>query len=581
MNLDLPYRAIWILDFEYIAHDGEYPEPVCMVAHDLVSGQWIRQWCNELDEAPPFDLGPGSLFVAYAAMAEWSCFLPLGWGMPARCIDLYAEFICMHNGSADGRLFPSLLAAAGHYGISTIGASQKEAMRDLILGGGPWNSTQRAAILDYCAGDVLITTALFRAVLPKIAENTRRLGQALLRGRYTCAVSRMERNGIPADVETYQRLRRGWGEIKLKLIADIDQDFGVFNGQKFVAARFADFLQRAQIPWPRLPSGQLALDDDTFRERALAFPKIAPLRELRRALAKLHLVDFPIGSDGRMRTSLHPFASRTGRNQPSNSKFIFGSARWLRGLIKPSPGRALAYVDWSSQEIAIAAALSGDNAMWEAYASGDPYLAFAKKVGLAPADATRHTHKAERQRVKAVVLGVGYGMSAESIAMQAGVHLEEARNLLRQHQETYQAFWAWGTTNQNAGLLGVPLQTSFGWTWRAGRGTIVNPRSLLNWPMQANGAEMMRLACCELTERGVQVCAPIHDALLVEADLTEIDEVVKLTRAAMGRASELVLGKGRVVRTDVDIVRFPDRYADESGIDLWNRVMRLLDELAS
>ncbi len=578
MNLYLPYRAIWILDFEYIAHDGEFPEPVCMVAHELVSGRRISQWGDELDAAPPFDLGSDSLFIAYAATAEWSCFLQLGWPMPVRCIDLYAEFVCMHNGSADGRLFPSLLAAAGNYGISTIGASQKDAVRALILGGGPWTDPQRAEILDYCAGDVRTTTALFHAMLPQIAENTQRLGQALLRGRYTCAVSRMERNGIPADFETYQRLMRGWGEIKLKLIADIDQDFGVFNGQKFVAARFADFLQRSQIPWPRLTSGQLALDDDTFRDQAQAFPRVAPLRELRRALAKLHLADFPIGSDGRMRTSLHPFASRTGRNQPSNSKFIFGSARWLRGLIKPAPGRALAYVDWSSQEIAIAAALSRDDAMWEAYTSGDPYLAFAKKVGLAPSDATRHTHKAERQRVKAIVLGVGYGMSAESIAMQAGVYLEEARVLLRQHQETYQAFWAWVTSNQNAGLLGIPLQTTYGWAWRAGQGTTVNPRSLLNWPMQANGAEMMRLACCELTECGVQVCAPVHDALLVEASITEIDDVVALTRAAMERASELVLGKGRVVRTDVNFVRFPDRYTDEAGSELWNRIICLLDE---
>lgn len=89
----------------------------------------------------------------------------------------------------------------------------------------------------------------------------------------------------------------------------------------------------------------------------------------------------------------------------------------------------------------------------------------------------------------------------------------------------------------------------------------------------------MRLACCELSEQGIQVCAPIHDALLVEAGLDGIDEVVTRARAAMDHASELVLGQGRIVRTDVEIVRYPDRYADESGIDLWNRVMRLLDSL--
>ena len=35
--------------------------------------------------------------------------------------------------------------------------------------------------------------------------------------------------------------------------------------------------------------------------------------------------------------------------------------------------------------------------------------------------------------------------------------------------------------------------------------------------MQANGAEMLRLACCFATERGVRVCAPVHDAILIEA----------------------------------------------------------------
>jgi len=62
------------------------------------------------------------------------------------------------------------------------------------------------------------------------------------------------------------------------------------------------------------------------------------------------------------------------------------------------------------------------------------------------------------------------------------------------------------------------LQTVFG--WRVYVGPRANPRSLTNFPMQANGAEMLRLACCLATERGVAVCAPVHDALLLEG-LTE------------------------------------------------------------
>jgi DNA polymerase-1 len=307
------------------------------------------------------------------------------------------------------------------------------------------------------------------------------------------------------------------------------------------------------------------------------YPAIAPLRELRYALGKMRLNSLAVGQDGRNRTGLMPFGSKTSRNQPSNARFVFGTSRWLRSLIQPAPGRALAYVDWSSQEIAIAAALSGDAALWEAYTSGDPYMAFAKQAGLVPPEATKATHKAERQRAKTIVLGVGYGMSADSMAAQAGLHIDEARDLLLHHKYTYRRFWEWATQNQNAGLLGFTLQTTFGWTWRAGIGTQVNPRSLLNWPMQANGAEMMRLACCDLTERGIMVCCPVHDALLVEGPTDNIDSVIAATRAAMEHASELVLGEGYIVKTDVDIVRHPDRYADEAGVEMWDRVMARLE----
>jgi hypothetical protein len=56
-------------------------------------------------------------------------------------------------------------------------------------------------------------------------------------------------------------------------------------------------------------------------------------------------------TDGRNRVLIPAFRARTGRNQPSNSKFIFGPSVWLRGLIQPQPGYGLAYIDCSQQEI--------------------------------------------------------------------------------------------------------------------------------------------------------------------------------------------------------------------------------------
>ena len=368
-------------------------------------------------------------------------------------------------------------------------------------------------------------------------------------------------------------LRRGWTDIQDQLVAEIDRDFGVYEGRTFKLERFAHWLTTENIPWPQLESGQLDLSDDTFRQQARAYPRVAPLRELRTSLAELRLNDLAVGHDSRNRVILSVFRARTGRNQPSNSKYIFGPSVWLRGLIKPPPGHGLAYVDWSQQEFGIAAALSSDLAMQAAYGSGDPYLAFAKQAGAVPQDATKSTHKAERELFKQCVLAVQYGMEAKSLALRIGQPTIVARDLLRAHRETFQKFWRWSDAAVDRAMLTGSLHTIFGWHVHIGEKS--NPRSLRNFPMQANGAEMLRLACCLATERGVEVCAPIHDAILIGAPLDHLDADIATTRAAMAEASRLVLD-GFELHTDVSITRWPSRYMDSRGRVMWERVINLL-----
>jgi len=345
----------------------------------------------------------------------------------------------------------------------------------------------------------------------------------------------------------------------------------------FSARCFAEYLSRENIPWPRLETGGLALDDDTFRQMAKTHPAVAPLRELRHALGEMRLFDnLAVGSDGRNRCLLSPFRSITGRNQPSNARFIFGPSCWLRSLIQPEPGRAVAYVDWSQQEFGIAAALSGDRAMMAAYASGDPYLEFAKQARAVPADATKKSHPREREQFKVCALAVQYGMGPQSLARSLGQPEAMARELLRLHRATYPTFWRWSDSAVDHAMLRGWLQTVFG--WRVQVGPRANPRSLANFPMQANGAEMLRLACCLATERGVAVCAPVHDALLVEGPAGEIQDVVAETQRAMIEASRVVLA-GFELRSDAKTVCYPDRYIDPRGERMWETVMGLMAEL--
>lgn len=569
---DRAFRETWAVDFEFTAHDGEPPEPLCMVARRIEDGRTLRVWRDELlaQRAAPFATDAETLVVAYYASAEMGCFLQLGWPVPENVLDLFAEFRNATNGLPTP-CGAGLLGALAYYGLDGVASAEKESMRALALRGGPYTNDERTALIEYCESDVRALEAL----LAKMRDGID-LPRALLRGRYMIAAARIETTGVPIDLPLFERVRDEWHAIQDQLVTRIDTDYGVFDGRTFKADRWAHWLAANDVPWPRLASGALALDDDTFREMARVYPSVAPVRELRYALSQMRLADLAVGADGRNRYTLSAFRSKTGRNQPSNTRSIFGPAVWIRGLIQPDPWDAIAYVDWAQQEFGIAAALSQDAAMIAAYESGDPYLAFAKQAGAVPADATKATHNAVREQYKACVLAVQYGMGAESLALRIGQSPAVARELLRQHREAYRRFWEWSDGAVSYAMLRGQLHTTFG--WRVQAGPDVNPRMLANFPMQANGAEMLRLACIFATERGIRVCAPVHDALLIEASAWQIDEAVSQTQRAMADASAAVLAGFRL-RTEARVFPAAARYSDERGQRMWDTVQAILADL--
>src|ERR1700751_3925059 len=120
----LPYKAIVVADFEFEfgGHDGNRPRPVCMVAKELRSGQEWKIWRGEFPSRPPFSTGPDTLFVAFVASAELGCFRALDWPMPARILDLYAEFRNRVNGVIGDR---GLIDAMKYFGLDTMAVTHK------------------------------------------------------------------------------------------------------------------------------------------------------------------------------------------------------------------------------------------------------------------------------------------------------------------------------------------------------------------------------------------------------------------------------------------------------------------------
>jgi DNA polymerase-1 len=162
------YKEIWLRDFEFISRPGEHPDVVCLVAHELRSGQTLRLWRDELGEQPPYRIDADVLFVSFVANAECACHLALGWPLPANELDLSPVFRNLTNGrwTPEGK---GLLGALRYYGFDTIGQKQKDAARNCVMKGWPFAPEERTWILKYCAGDVDDLTRLLLKILAEIS----------------------------------------------------------------------------------------------------------------------------------------------------------------------------------------------------------------------------------------------------------------------------------------------------------------------------------------------------------------------------------------------------------------------------
>ncbi|KIF65879.1 hypothetical protein HY68_38940 [Streptomyces sp. AcH 505] len=560
-------REAWCWDTEYEDRPGEHLRPVVLVAQNVFTGEQRISWLADGSRPTnlPFNTSSESVAISFYAAAENRCALAMGVPLPTNNICLFAE----HRAATNGLALPmgnGLVGALAYRGLSHIDAGAKKAEQEFAAQTRVFDDEGRNRTTGYCCSDVASTIELFWTLAPSM-----HFGHAMLRGRYMKAVAAIESNGVPIDTMQLDALVFKWDQIAPKLIAHVDRDYGIYEGATLKHDKFSLYLRHRNRPWPRTERGRLALDIDTLDRQASIWPDLKPLYQLRRIL-NVRLPDLPVGHDGRCRTSLSPFRSKTSRNQPSTTRFPFGLAKDLRCLIKPPKGYGLAYIDFSAQENCIAAGLSGDERLVAAYQGGDPYLAFGKDIGMMPPDATKQSHPSERSVCKEVILGLNYGLGPQLMAEKAGISEARARELIWLHKQAYATFWKWSNAVVSAGQLKGEMSTVYGWKMRVSPED--RPTSLMNFPMQANGAEMMRLAAIAATEAGIEVCAPVHDAFLIAAPLERLDEDIARMSEIMTVAGEKVTGGVRI-RTDAKSFRYPNRYVDERGAEMWNFMVNL------
>ena len=585
----LPFEELWAVDTEYypgagLANGGKAGDattPLCLVALEMRTGRTIRLWQDEFGPFPPYRLDAGALIMGYMISAEFGSHIALGWGRPACALDPYIEFRHhVNDGAAKAadreKGFYGLDGALRYFHENGIDTAHKTEMRDRILQGPPFSADARVAILNYCEEDVRALAQLIKHIVPTI----RSLPHAMMRAHFQWAIAQQERRGVPLDAPRLDRIRSLWSAIRSALVIEMDARYGIYefvDGEPhWRKQRFADYVHSHHMTWPTYDDGALDECEQTFREMAGRYPQIENLRELRYSISKLRLNDLRVGNDGRNRALLGAYGTKTGRNAPSNSKFVFGSAKWIRFLITPPPGRALIHRDYCQQEVRIAAVLSGDTALLQACESGDVYLGIAEKLGFVREDMNASELKAVRTLFKTVVLGIQYGLGARALAMRTGVSLFEAGEILARLRARFRLFEAYAQSAVDHAGLRLEISTPFGWYMRCPSG--INPRTVRNFPIQSTAAEILHVACILAERRGIEVIAPVHDAIMAEAALEEIEDASVALDRVMRDAAAIVL-RGYELPTDVQPIQPGERFYEERGEDMWKTITRLTAKL--
>jgi hypothetical protein len=580
-------NCIVVVDSEFDAKTGQGEPsgpPICICAIEI--DQYGRETKHRLaapyPSKPPWQRGGDPhLTIVYAGSAEAGSFMHVGWPFPVPTIDLYAEYMQIHNTEmvrkgGDSKLpGPSLIEACRRYGVPAMDQDDKDEMRSLAYSKTNHTPEEIASMQDYCLeDDCRMTKDLFKAMWPYID-----LLRAPIRGAFMMEIERMRWHGIPIDMPTYRRTKQCGAGVAVNLRAELNRKLGaeVYYQDIFKRRTMLAVMRRDGIPIPVDPkTGKYSCATKLIKSMIETYPPLKEFYEDKRMIDAVKNLKLEIGADNRNRFWLNPLSTKTGRNNPSTNRCILGLPHTMRSFIKPPPGMALASVDYGAEEIGIAAALSGDPILQADYRSGDPYRQFAA-AALGVLEPTEQ----QRQIYKATVLGRIYGLGIASLARNLGISKAQAQRIIDQMNTRYPVLNAWLQRVTTKAAHAVPIVCTLGWSL-ASSGRPGEERTFLNYPMQGNGSELMRLVIVHAGTAGLRLIGCAHDSFLIEAPIVEIDRDVEKLQAIMRQASRDLLG-GFELRADCkpkrDIVRYPARFVDkreiEDGMRHWNRLMTL------
>jgi DNA polymerase I len=259
---------------------------------------------------------------------------------------------------------------------------------------------------------------------------------------------------------------------------------------------------------------------------------------------------------GRVHTSYNQTVAATGRLSSSDPNLQNIPARTEMGreirkaFVAETDERCLLSADYSQIELRILAHLSQDATLIESFRLGeDVHRRTASKIfGVVPEEVT----PVQRARAKTINFGVIYGMGPMRLAREIEIPLEEAKRFIEAYFATYPGVHQYTlesvTKARERGyamtLLGrrryLPELFSDNQGMR-----VAAEYMAVNTPVQGSSADLIKMAMINIHQRlrrehlGAQMLLQVHDELVFEVPLAELDVVKPLVVEEMERAVQL------------------------------------------
>ena len=263
-----------------------------------------------------------------------------------------------------------------------------------------------------------------------------------------------------------------------------------------------------------------------------------------------------IQPDGRIHTTFDQTGTTTGRlssSEPNLQNIPIRSdvgAQIRAAFIADSAHERLLTADYSQIEMRIMAHLSGDEALIEAFKSGEDLHRYvgATVFGVEPADVT----PAMRSKVKAMSYGLAYGLSAFGLAKQLRIDNKEAKSLMSDYFDRFGGVRDYLRAVVEQARKDLFTTTVFGRKRQFGDLASSNrmvrdnaERAALNAPIQGTSADIMKIAMIRAVEGlrnaslSSRLLLQVHDELIFEVAPGETDRLRVIVEDAMEHAVTL------------------------------------------